>query len=335
MGVKGSITLTPREMPAFLQKLASDLVDIDQQSFFKQVGIALENGATDCFNQSKTPDGQPWSPLKHPRPRGGTKPLLDRGLLRGSLTNNGNGHVERISGNVLEWGTNLESALIHNYGGVVVPKKGKFLAIPASVEAQRAGSPRNFPDAKRRLKWYINKDGTKGYVYEIPKKNKKNPRIAGKSSKRGSKFAKSISRGMKRLKRFGKKLSRLSKKGMRALRRSLAKVKRLSKKVMQLQKKLRAAGLSYKAAQVLRDALKRTTKQLREAKSNHLKLKAGKLSKSGANKQNSVWVGNKLIHYFLTKRVEIPAREFIGISDNTADVILAIAEDQIANNAGG
>lgn len=50
--------------------------------------------------------------------------------------------VERgVSGH---WGsTDVAYALIHEIGGTIVPKKAKFLAVPVSPAAKRAGSPRN------------------------------------------------------------------------------------------------------------------------------------------------------------------------------------------------
>jgi HK97 gp10 family phage protein len=46
---------------------------------------------------------------------------------------------------VVEIGTNLEYAKIHEYGGTIKPKKAKFLAVPLTEEARRYVSPRLFP----------------------------------------------------------------------------------------------------------------------------------------------------------------------------------------------
>ena len=45
----------------------------------------------------------------------------------------------------LDIGTNLEYAAMQEFGGTVVPKKAKFLAIPATGGAEAVGSPLNFP----------------------------------------------------------------------------------------------------------------------------------------------------------------------------------------------
>ncbi len=45
----------------------------------------------------------------------------------------------------LDIGTDLEYAAIHEFGGTIVPKKAKFLAIPANSGAEAVGSPLNYP----------------------------------------------------------------------------------------------------------------------------------------------------------------------------------------------
>ncbi len=96
------------------------------------------------FIRSADPDGKAWRPLLFQRPRGGNLPLRDTGVLMASVTAAGKGHVERVTNVSITVGTNLLYAGIHQAGGVVVPKAGKFLAIPKTREAQRAGSPRRF-----------------------------------------------------------------------------------------------------------------------------------------------------------------------------------------------
>lgn len=335
MGVQREVTMA--QLPAFLQQIGAEVVNFDMPRVWKQVGVALENGARDCFNSSKSPSNQPWSPLRHPRPRGGNKPLLDRGLLRASLTHGGKDHIERTNANTMEWGTNSEAAALQNYGGVIIPKKGKFLMIPASVEAVRAGSPLKFPDAKRRLKWAINKAGTGGIVYEIVGGKNKSKRISGGSSARGkahksSKFMKGVRRGIKRAKKLGKKLKRFGKGAMKLIRRSASRIKKLSKKLYQLQKRLRSMKSGSKAALSLLKAITATKKNLKAAKEKHEMLKRTKNAKIERSGPNKVMIGNKLVHYFLTKKVEVPAREFMGISDNTSDVIGDIFLDEAGRN---
>jgi phage gpG-like protein len=93
------------------------------------------------FATSTTPEGTRWRPLKFKRPRGGDKPLLDTGRLMASITG-------RSSPTEIVVGTAHPAAPLHQFGGVVRPKKGKYLAIPLTKEAQRAGSPRRLKGSK-------------------------------------------------------------------------------------------------------------------------------------------------------------------------------------------
>lgn len=95
------------------------------------------------FAAGRGPDGQSWPPLVMSRPRGGDKPLRDRGLLMASVTSQRQGNIHRLTPKELVWGTNLDYAATHQHGAVIRPTKAKALAIPLSREAYRAGSPRN------------------------------------------------------------------------------------------------------------------------------------------------------------------------------------------------
>lgn len=107
-------------------------------------GLIIES-VRDNFQGSHDPDGSPWKPLGHERPAGGDKPLSNTGLLKGSVTGGGSGHVEELSETSLVMGTNLDRAAIHQWGGVIRPRNAKMLAIPLTKEAARHTSPRNFP----------------------------------------------------------------------------------------------------------------------------------------------------------------------------------------------
>lgn len=94
------------------------------------------------FAKGQAPDGTPWKKLAHARPRGGDKPLRDRGLLMASISS-GSDHVEKLTETTLTVGTRRVGAGLHQKGGTVKAKRSKYLAIPLTVEAVRAGSPRN------------------------------------------------------------------------------------------------------------------------------------------------------------------------------------------------
>lgn len=102
------------------------------------------------FSSGTDPQGQPWVPLKWPRPTGGDKPLRDTGVLMASFT----GRFDATSVTV---GTTHPGAALHNFGGTV-RARNKMLAIPLTKEARRSGGPRRFgrtlrfqPTGKRRV----------------------------------------------------------------------------------------------------------------------------------------------------------------------------------------
>jgi phage gpG-like protein len=109
----------------------------------------LENFAT-----GKAPDGTPWPDLAHPRPnsKGSDQPLRDNGLLMAASTG-GTSYSEVLTDTELVMSNNLEYAALHQFGGTILPRNARMLSIPMTVEAQRAGSPRDFP---RRLFIYRN-----------------------------------------------------------------------------------------------------------------------------------------------------------------------------------
>lgn len=294
----------------YIRKLPITVADVRHADLWSVVGKVLEGQSRDCFAFSRGPDGTSWSPLRHNRPRGGNKPLLDKGLLRASLTSRGIGHIERVTPTSLEWGTNLVYAATHQFGAVITPKRGKFLAIPASIEAQRAGSPRNFPNAKVRLGWKI---GTKGgVIYEKPgakKKTKPTARGAKKKKSRFGKMWKGIKRGLKKVKRSAIKIAKLGLK-MSKYADKLRKMKPGTAPYINLYKKI--------------DALK---KKIRVEKSKKDKPPKDKKVKSiTTTKVNGVDV---VVHYFLTKFVRIPARPFLGFSPETAGKVSDVISEFI------
>lgn len=93
-----------------------------------------------CFVERRSPGGSPWAELKHPRPGEQTRgdPLVDSGRLMNGIEATSDGSVLKI------YVKRMGCRLMH-FGGEVLPKKGKFLAIPATREAKEAGSPLNMP----------------------------------------------------------------------------------------------------------------------------------------------------------------------------------------------
>jgi phage gpG-like protein len=90
------------------------------------------------FYDGRGPDGQSWAPLKRERPQGGTKPLMNSGVLANSYTAKADPHGVTV-------GSTHPAAGLHQFGGVVRPVKARALTIPLTKEAARVASPRRFP----------------------------------------------------------------------------------------------------------------------------------------------------------------------------------------------
>jgi phage gpG-like protein len=137
----------PMEVDQFVRWAGDAPRRLDALSFEPAFRVIKQLAVSDIktnFDQGRAPDGAQWAPLRHARPRGGNKPLRDRGLLMASMTAGGQGHVETISAREFSFGSNLVQARTHQYGATIRAKKGKYLAIPVSREAVRFGSPREF-----------------------------------------------------------------------------------------------------------------------------------------------------------------------------------------------
>jgi phage gpG-like protein len=131
-------------LEAWALKSGRDLASLSFEVPLKKCNVLMQSETKRNFAESHAPDGTPWAPIQ-PRVRGGSLPLRDTGLLGASVTGPGKGHVEQITHRELIYGTNLDRAAIHQYGGVIRPKNAQALSIPLTKEAVRAGSPRNFP----------------------------------------------------------------------------------------------------------------------------------------------------------------------------------------------
>jgi len=105
---------------------------------FRAAQLIMISDVRRNFNEGHDPDGNAWPKLAHPRPDGGDKPLMNRGLLAASVS-------ARAGDREVILGTNRPGAQLQQNGGVIKPVAGKFLAIPLTKEAVRSGGPRKFP----------------------------------------------------------------------------------------------------------------------------------------------------------------------------------------------
>lgn len=140
--------------------------------FLQQCRVAIIADTRDNFKQARDPDGNAWPRLRFPRARGGDKPLLDRGQLRASVVSPGPHHIEEMGQNTFRVGTSVPYAPLHQFGGIVRPKKAKALAIPLTKEAAKQG-PRQFPG---RLFVVWKKGAKSGVLMSLPKTKKGQPK---------------------------------------------------------------------------------------------------------------------------------------------------------------
>lgn len=131
-----------------IQRLADDMKDpklirqIEAIPREKAVAALVAQGIAQNF----TDGGPNWPALKF---RQG-QILKKTGLLFKSVTTPGaQGNVNRVTGSVLTWGTELKYAKIHNEGGIITAKNAKMLWIPISEKAARIGPLKNKADREK------------------------------------------------------------------------------------------------------------------------------------------------------------------------------------------
>lgn len=153
--------VTAAQFDARFAGLAHGLARADFRRVLPAVAQMAVSDVKKNFAEGHAPDGTPWRPLAHGRPGrpAGAKPLRDTGVLLASIAG-------RAVDAGVAVGSNLAYARLHQEGGTVAPKRGKFLAIPLTKEARRAGSPRRFP---RKLEPRIRKGGAAGVMGEVGK----------------------------------------------------------------------------------------------------------------------------------------------------------------------
>lgn len=118
-----TITVHDAAVRAALKKLAES--GKNMKPVLQQIGNNLCESTSRRFFTGTDPDGKDWTPL-HPKSGLTRKPLLNTGSLRRSISS-------KVYGNTLVVGTNHLAGkipggvAIHQFGGIIRPKRGKFL----------------------------------------------------------------------------------------------------------------------------------------------------------------------------------------------------------------
>lgn len=102
-----------------------------------RLAVAARGGVMRGFQTETTPAGNPWLPLAHKRPRGGSKVLQETGGLKAGISS-------KWDAGAVELRANHPGANVHQFGAIIRAKPGKALAIPVSKAAALAGRPRFF-----------------------------------------------------------------------------------------------------------------------------------------------------------------------------------------------
>lgn len=128
-------------MEAFRQRL--EAIPKTRAKLMQAAASAMKSDVLLHFKGEQGPDG-PWKPSRRARTQGrrtltGSPPNLMKAIADKS-------DEETAAVGVLRTGPAVRYARIHQYGGVIVPTKGKCLAIPWSKQAEAAGRPRNMPN---------------------------------------------------------------------------------------------------------------------------------------------------------------------------------------------
>ncbi len=154
-------------LPEVKQALADAAARVTGRDAMRVVAGAMLTKTLQRFKEGKAPDGTPWAPTS----RGGTV-LVDNGMrggLLGSITSDYN-EKEAIVG------TDKEYAKIHQFGGDILPRPGKALAIPVSAQALKQsrlglGPTEAFAEGALSIVWPKGKKG--GWLVETKKGSKK------------------------------------------------------------------------------------------------------------------------------------------------------------------
>lgn len=156
------------------QFVAKDIAEGSVVDEFLREGLQVTRlDIRENFLRSSTPDGKPWTPLKMPRARDGSTgpPLQDtKALYRSAIQQGATHHVEELTAAGFKIGTAHPLANVHGEGATIRPRKAKWLTIPLTREAAKAGSARNFA---RELFFMMKKGNNTAYLAERTPKQKK------------------------------------------------------------------------------------------------------------------------------------------------------------------
>lgn len=116
-GVRGTLDIDTAPLAGVLARLRTAGAELGEP--LEAIGAVLVANTMRRFETGQAPGGAPWIVSLRAKIRGG-QTLVDTARLKQSFSS-------RVFGKVVEWGTNVLYAAIHQFGGTILPKKGPFL----------------------------------------------------------------------------------------------------------------------------------------------------------------------------------------------------------------
>lgn len=137
------------------ERIAQIVVDRAVYAALTEIAPAIEAECKINALNQVSPDGTPFAPSKHPRRWGNGGPLNDTGKMIAGIEASVPAPTE------LDLTSDSPQSRLMQDGGTIVPVNAKFLTIPLTEEAARAGGARNYPGDLTPI---INKQKTKGVL---------------------------------------------------------------------------------------------------------------------------------------------------------------------------
>lgn len=114
--------------------------------FLSKLPDVMRNDLKENFDRESDPDGGPWTP-RSPGGRGNHKLLFRSGGLAASVVNaNDPHHIEEVTADAVTMGSRHPLIHVHQDGMTIKPKRGKYLALPLTDQAEMVGNARDYPE---------------------------------------------------------------------------------------------------------------------------------------------------------------------------------------------